>query len=95
MHAIDGGDGSSCLHGHQPVIHQYFFCQKIGPDRSFIACAELFVELIWSQYLNVPVLKIRGCRCAVERAQTYILVHQAGFANPAVTEDDDLVRAAH
>lgn len=35
----------TCLHGDQSVVHEYFFCKEIGSDRSFVACAELLVDL--------------------------------------------------
>ncbi|KAH8639487.1 hypothetical protein IG631_07257 [Alternaria alternata] len=36
---------STHLHGHQPVVDQYFLGQKIGTDGGFVAGAKLLIDL--------------------------------------------------
>jgi hypothetical protein len=75
------------LHRDQPVVYQHFLRQEIGSYRSFVTCAELFIDLLDTEDPSVSVcipMRDRGG----ERA--YILIHQRGLADAAVAEYDDL-----
>ena len=34
------------LHSYKPVIHHYFFCQKVCPNRSFVLVTKFFVHIL-------------------------------------------------
>ena len=82
--------GVTHLHRDQTVINQDFFGQEVGAYRRFVACAEFLVDL---QPQHQPLSSIQFSRVILSRlslGDSYVLIHQARLANPAVTEDNDL-----
>jgi hypothetical protein len=66
------------LHRYQSVVDEDFFGEEVGAYRCFVACGEFLVYLGKDE-----VVSRRGC-VWMERRESYVLVHQAGFADAAV-----------
>lgn len=86
------------LHGDQPIVHQYFLCQKVRPNRRLVASTELFVDLNDTQpsesivCMGVNVIMMHQVRPSGldMRCWTYILIHQTCLAHATVAKYDDL-----
>jgi hypothetical protein len=90
--------GVPYLHRHQPVIDKDLLSQEIGTDSRLVASTELFVDLYAAVIvmLATPLLmrlrEVRRQRWALRsRGRTHILVHQACFADTAITKDNHLL----
>lgn len=68
------------LHGHEPIVNQNFFCEKIRPNGRFVTCTEFLVDLFARLAAD----------CAKAYRLTYVLVHQARLPNSTVAQYDDL-----
>ena len=78
----------SYLHGNLSIIDQDLSSQEIGADGSLVACTELLVDLrAQTQYQH------RNNSVEIGWESAYILVHQAGLADTAIAQDDNLIFA--
>ncbi len=81
------------LHGHKPVVDHDFLGEEVGTYCRLVACAELLVDLFLSCEHHVlrDVVQLLYGRGG---GYPYILVHQAGLADTAITKDNDLHMSA-
>jgi hypothetical protein len=83
---------STHLHCDEPIVDQYLFGKEVGAYCRLVAGAELLVDLSCACEPTYVSFGVHACTGAARMLRgPYILIHQARFAYPTVSKDDDLL----